>query len=114
MESLVDITTTSFKAILAVCVVFTAGYAYNGKQDPSVRRVCLLAYSVWRPRSLFIDPIEGVEEGPATMPGLHRPCGLPESFFKTLGHVYILPTSCLTAYLCVQYGQSSSWILLFT
>ncbi|ORY23711.1 mitochondrial carrier domain-containing protein [Naematelia encephala] len=31
MESFVDITTTAFEAILAVCVVFTAGYAYNGK-----------------------------------------------------------------------------------
>ncbi|WVQ85124.1 hypothetical protein IAT38_007289 [Cryptococcus sp. DSM 104549] len=33
-ESLVDVTTTTFQAILAVAVVFTAGYAYNGKDVP--------------------------------------------------------------------------------
>ena len=31
MESLIDITTTAFQAVVAVCVVFTAGYAYAGK-----------------------------------------------------------------------------------
>ncbi|OCF34749.1 mitochondrial carrier protein [Kwoniella heveanensis BCC8398] len=31
MESIVDVTTTVFQAILAVAVVFTAGYVYNGK-----------------------------------------------------------------------------------
>ncbi|KAK8844536.1 hypothetical protein IAR55_006383 [Kwoniella newhampshirensis] len=31
MDSLVDVTTTAFQAILAVVVVFTAGYAYKGK-----------------------------------------------------------------------------------
>ncbi len=36
MESFVDICTTSFQAVLAVCVVFTAGYAYNGKQGPTL------------------------------------------------------------------------------
>nr|XP_019006139.1 mitochondrial carrier protein [Kwoniella mangroviensis CBS 8507]OCF69600.1 mitochondrial carrier protein [Kwoniella mangroviensis CBS 8507] len=34
MESIVDVTTTTFQAILAVCVVFTAGYAYTGKHAP--------------------------------------------------------------------------------
>lgn len=33
MESLVDIVTTSFQAVLAIAVVFTAGYALNSKQD---------------------------------------------------------------------------------
>lgn len=32
MESLVDVITTVFQAILAVNVVFTVGYAYNGKR----------------------------------------------------------------------------------
>jgi hypothetical protein len=32
-ESLVDVTTTVFEAILGVCVVFAAGYAYNAKLD---------------------------------------------------------------------------------
>ncbi|WWD22912.1 hypothetical protein CI109_107407 [Kwoniella shandongensis] len=36
MESLVDVTTTSFQAILAVVVVFTAGYAYKGKHVASL------------------------------------------------------------------------------
>ena len=31
MESLIDITTTAFQAVVAVCVVFTTGYAYAGK-----------------------------------------------------------------------------------
>ncbi|KIR41182.1 mitochondrial carrier protein [Cryptococcus deuterogattii 99/473] len=34
MESLVDVITTVFQAILAVNVVFTVGYAYNGKLWP--------------------------------------------------------------------------------
>lgn len=33
MESLVDIVTTGFQAVLAVALVFTAGYAINGNQD---------------------------------------------------------------------------------
>ncbi|WWC67195.1 uncharacterized protein I206_101102 [Kwoniella pini CBS 10737] len=34
MESIVDITTTTFQAIFAICFVFTAGYAYTGKHAP--------------------------------------------------------------------------------
>lgn len=33
MESLVDIVTTVFQAVLAVAIVFTAGYALNSSQD---------------------------------------------------------------------------------
>lgn len=33
MESLVDIVTTSFQAVLAIAIVFTAGYVLNSKQD---------------------------------------------------------------------------------
>lgn len=33
MESLVDIVTTVFQAVLAVAIVFTAGYAVNSSQD---------------------------------------------------------------------------------
>jgi len=39
MESFVDITTTTFQAILAVCVVFTAGYAFNGKRGGELSTV---------------------------------------------------------------------------
>jgi hypothetical protein len=39
MESLVDIVTTTFQAILVVCIVFTAGYAYNATQSGSVFEV---------------------------------------------------------------------------
>jgi hypothetical protein len=38
MESLVDITTTTFQAIVAVCVVFTAGYAYKLAEVSDERR----------------------------------------------------------------------------
>ena len=36
MESLIDIVTTTFQAVLALCVIFTAGYAYNGKNATTV------------------------------------------------------------------------------
>jgi hypothetical protein len=39
MESLVDITTTTFQAIVAVCVVFTAGYAYNSQRSAKLAEV---------------------------------------------------------------------------
>lgn len=39
MESLVDVTTTAFEAILGVCVVFGAGYAYNSKLDSGSGKV---------------------------------------------------------------------------
>lgn len=39
MESLIDVVTTSFEAILGACVVFAAGYAYNTKQDKGVGQV---------------------------------------------------------------------------
>jgi hypothetical protein len=40
MESFVDVITTSFQAILAVCVVFTAGY-YSGKHGAALSSVRL-------------------------------------------------------------------------
>lgn len=39
MESLIDVITTSFQAVLTVCVVFTAGYAYNGDRQQQVGTV---------------------------------------------------------------------------
>jgi hypothetical protein len=39
MESLVDVTTTAFQAILGVCVVFAAGYAYNTNQERELGKV---------------------------------------------------------------------------
>lgn len=39
MESVIDLTTTSFKAIAAVVVVFTAAYAYNGPDKTPLGRV---------------------------------------------------------------------------
>lgn len=41
MESLVDIVTTGFQAVLAVAIVFTAGYALNGSQDVVFAKVSL-------------------------------------------------------------------------
>jgi high-affinity nickel permease len=39
MESVVDIVTTAFQAVLAVAVVFTAGYALNDTQDAPLAKV---------------------------------------------------------------------------
>jgi hypothetical protein len=39
MESLVDLVTTSFQAVAAVAVVFTAGYAINTRQDAKLASV---------------------------------------------------------------------------
>lgn len=39
MESLVDIVTTGFQAVLAVAVVFTAGYVLNSSQDVAFAKV---------------------------------------------------------------------------
>lgn len=39
MESLVDLVTTSFQAVAAVAVVFTAGYAVNSKLDAAFASV---------------------------------------------------------------------------
>lgn len=41
MESVVDVVTTVFQAILAVNVVFTVGYAYNGKRASTLSKVSL-------------------------------------------------------------------------
>lgn len=38
-QSLVDIVTTTFQAVLAVCVIFTAGYAYTGKNGATISSV---------------------------------------------------------------------------
>lgn len=42
MESLADVVTTAFQAILAVNVVFTVGYAYNGKRVSTLSKVSLI------------------------------------------------------------------------
>ncbi len=42
MQSLVDIVTTTFQAVLAVCVIFTAGYAYGGKNGAATSTVSLI------------------------------------------------------------------------
>ncbi|RXK37497.1 hypothetical protein M231_05218 [Tremella mesenterica] len=39
MESLVDVITTSFQAVVAVCVVFTAGYSYAGSKAPEIGQI---------------------------------------------------------------------------
>ncbi len=44
MESLVDIVSTTFQAVLAVCVIFTAGYAFNGKRGETLSTVSPLAF----------------------------------------------------------------------
>lgn len=48
MESLADVVTTVFQAILAVNVVFTVGYAYNGKRVSTLSKVSLSIHRNWR------------------------------------------------------------------
>ncbi|WVF66676.1 hypothetical protein IAT40_001417 [Kwoniella sp. CBS 6097] len=56
MESIVDVTTTVFQAILAVAVVFTAGYVYNGKHVQHLSTTLLtFARSVLLPCFLFTN-----------------------------------------------------------
>jgi hypothetical protein len=58
MESLVDLVTTSFQAVAAVAVVFTAGYAINTRQDAKFASV---SNNPLRPRaSLTIQSILSV------------------------------------------------------
>ncbi|WVR03203.1 hypothetical protein IAU60_000194 [Kwoniella sp. DSM 27419] len=54
MESIVDVTTTTFQAILAVAVVFTAGYAYSGKHvEYASRTLSIIAKNVLLPCLIF-------------------------------------------------------------
>ncbi|WVQ94289.1 hypothetical protein IAU59_001368 [Kwoniella sp. CBS 9459] len=54
MESIVDVTTAVFQAILAVSVVFTAGYVYNGKHAQHLSTTLLtFSRSVLLPCFLF-------------------------------------------------------------
>ncbi|WWC57731.1 uncharacterized protein I303_100265 [Kwoniella dejecticola CBS 10117] len=54
MESIVDVTTTTFQAILAICVVFTSGYAYTGKHAPYLSSTLVpFARTILLPSLLF-------------------------------------------------------------
>ncbi|KAL1409303.1 hypothetical protein Q8F55_003282 [Vanrija albida] len=56
MESVIDLTTTSFKAIAAVAVVFTAAYAYNGPdKSPLGRTLLKLSHKVLLPALIFVS-----------------------------------------------------------
>lgn len=46
MESLVDIVTTGFQAVLAVAIVFTAGYVLNSSQDAAFAKVSLTVFGI--------------------------------------------------------------------
>lgn len=74
MESLVDIVTTSFQAVLAVAIVFTAGYALNSNQDAGFAKV----------RQIFPIPSSNAMADRQAISTTSRRMLLPALIFTTL------------------------------
>ncbi|WRT63345.1 uncharacterized protein IL334_000250 [Kwoniella shivajii] len=85
MESTVDVTTTAFQAILAVCVTFTAGYAYTGKHAPYLSK---------------------------TLVPFARTVLLPSLIFTTLAGTHVLSVKGLLHFLLTEFSNASYPLLL--